>query len=515
MTREISDERIRQALEHCGNNLSQTAKYLGMPRTSLRRRVNALRKIRDYKPKEKRSKTTHRYVITSAQNDTDLFLPGLNALKSYCAFTGADLLIIPIRYKNVNAYIDDKDYSASWPAEIEPYKVDTDIELNKNLVVLGSLKIQATSSSPLSGLENIAGKQSAIIGHGQVQLRMVATPIYDLPKQLLTTGSVSIRNYSVSKAGKKASINHTLGATVVEVSGNTFWTRQITFGDDGSFYDLDTQYFPNKLPVSGIRAKALRCGDLHNDFLDENVTMATWLAPDSITNVCKPEVLLLDDALDFYSQNHHHRNDFYTRYAKFKAGKNNVREELLRLVDNHNSIWGQFDNDIYYVPSNHNDALTRWLNETDPKQDPENALIYHELQLAMLKNTDFNKHGACIPSPLRLFMQDKINNPERTFFPLREDKVETGDIDHIHGDKGPNGSRGTLSALSKSGHRNISGHGHSPGIEKKAVRGGTSSRLILDYNKGSYSSWMHTHVLIYPDYNTTLISILYDKWRLA
>lgn len=530
---QFTEKQIRKALLKHQGVIAKAARELGLSRETLRDWVH-----RDFPEfcnqptqQKKRPVPLHeaapesslkiekhrkqRYVVTCAQNNTDLHHPFVRALMQYCEMNQAQLLVIPIRYKNVNSYCPTEYYEAHWPAELNPYYLDYDLKVNKNLEILGGLSIQATALNPLGSVGNITKNKSAIVGHAQIQMRMIATPVHKIPRQLLTTGSCSVKNYSRSAIGKRAAFHHSYGASIVEVDGDLFWTRQINATDDGSFYDLDTLYRPDGPAVTGQRIASLTCGDIHNDFLDENVIRATWTNPDSIVNVLNPEHEFLHDALDFYSQNHHHRNNIYIRYAKHVSGMDSVRSELDRLVKRHNKLWNRPGVHYHYVPSNHNDALTRWLNEADPKQDPQNALLYHQLQAYMLENTRMTSNGASVPNPLAYYLLPRIKNSKNTWFHSRTDEVILNGVDkNQHGDAGANGSRGSMAVFAKSGYKSTTGHGHEPGIEKGHYRVGASCRLILDYNRAGYSGWMHTHELQYQNGKRTLVNIINGRWKL-
>lgn len=81
-----------------------------------------------------------------------------------------------------------------------------------------------------------------------------------------------------------------------------------------------------------------------------------------------------------------------------------------------------------------------------------------------------------------------------------------------HGDRGMNGARGTLASFSKIGTKTITGHSHTPGIEKGAYAVGTSTYLSLEYTHGP-SSWMNTHCLIFPNGKRQLIHIIDGEWH--
>ena len=81
-----------------------------------------------------------------------------------------------------------------------------------------------------------------------------------------------------------------------------------------------------------------------------------------------------------------------------------------------------------------------------------------------------------------------------------------------HGDRGANGSRGTLAGWAKIGAKTVVGHTHSPGIEKGCFMVGCSCILSLEYTHGP-SSWMNTHAIIHQDGKRQLITIINGEWR--
>jgi hypothetical protein len=516
----FTTEQIIQTAKDADNNLLKAAKALGVAKTTVWDWFNKPEKFliptpTDEPPNNHLNPHSQRFVITCAQNNTQVHTAFLNSLLSYCQHNQCQLVVLPIRYKNVNAYCPTDQYTVQWPSELHQFYVNSDIELCPRLMLMGGFNIAATALNPLSGIGPVAGNKSAIFGHHQVAMEVIPTPHHEHPRMLLTTGSVSVENYSSSKQGALAKFHHSLGALLVELGDQgEFYVRQLSPTQDGSFYDLDTLYQPAQPPDSGHRASGIVYGDSHIDSMDQQVRDATWESPTSITSICRPEHHYIHDALDFYSANHHHKDNQLVRYAKHQAGAHNVQRELDRLVACHNKIWSDSTATYHYIESNHNLALTKWLQSADPKQDPENALIYHKLMVEVLSNTTMTPSGAAIPNPLALYVMPRIVNPNNTIFHKRDDKVELFDIDlSQHGDIGINGARGSVQAFARSGRKSVTGHGHSPKIEKGAYRVGTSSLLKLEYNQG-YSSWMHCHCIIYPNGKRTLIYIINGRWRL-
>lgn len=477
--------------------------------------------IRHSKNKSKARKVEtqkKRFVITSAQNATPVHANFLKCLKQYCEFNNAKLLIIPYRYRNPTSIWTDKDRNQEWWDEnILEYMVDQQIELNKNIRVMGHIKIRPTAVHPLSGFDSYTGEASGIFGHPSIELKTIPTPNRELPKVLTTTGAVTIPNFTDSKTGHKGEFNYSLAATVIEIEGDRFYQRHI-HGDDvtGAFYDL-THYYTVDGPESGHNIEALIAGDIHAEFHDPNVEKATYTDEHSIVNDLKPRYWVAHDLEDFYARNHHHRGNDLLRFGKHHHGRDNVEEGLQRsadFIDKHSRE--KMTNVI--VKSNHDEALDRWLKESDPKTDPENAVFYHYMKYHQYKNLKMTPTGFDTIDPFEFWCKNPeslqgLKSLDNTVFLDRDQSYTIKDIEiGFHGDVGPNGSRGSIKSLSKIGPKLIIGHSHSPGIFQGVYQVGISARTDLEYASGP-SSWLHTHCIIYPDGHRTLIHIIKGKWR--
>ena len=456
--------------------------------------------------KQVKVKRKARYVITCAQNATPVFKEGLETLRRYCAHNKAELIVVPIRYHNPTSTWTKQDESSDWWAsEIEADIVDTRTELNANLVLLADIRIQPTAVRPTSGMETFCGGQSTIIGHPKLEVVTIPTPQNQLAKIIHTTGAITVENYTDSKAGKKGEHHHAFGAVVVEVNGDKFFIRQINMEPDGSFYDLDTGYTPSEV-ITGIRAEGLVLGDLHERFVDPGVVKATF-GNGGMVDVLQPRVMVFHDVLDFHSQNHHHRKKVFTKIAKHKDGRANVEDEITecaQFIDKHLR-----DNQrAIFAASNHPDALARWVEETDWREDHENAAFYLETALAMVQSLDYG-----LIDPFVYWMRKKLKRADQCVFPARDESVLVAGIEcGMHGDKGANGSRGAIKGFGRIGVKSVIGHSHTPGFMDGVAQVGTSSLLRLEYNSGP-SSWMHCHCAIYPDGKRSLLFIIDGEWR--
>jgi len=445
-----------------------------------------------------------RIVVTSAQNNTPVNQKFLGALETFCDKMKAELIIVPVRYKNNDGE------PTVYPIEIHPYLCENLIKLERSDVkILGNLKISPTAENPLSGIDPMSKGNTLVIAHPQVALKTLPQHSNKYPPFLITTGSVSERNYIQSKVGFKAEFNHSMSGLLIE-SGEDgcYFVRHLNFDGEG-FCDLGTYYQDGV--VSEMTTLGLVTGDEHVIFGDPLVAKATYLDDDSLVNTLKPEIIVRHDVLDCYSVSSHHKKNVFTKYAKWKSGYNDIKEELDQTIQFINDTTPEFSK-TWIVSSNHNEHLLRWLNECDPKDEPWNALIYHYLMYNVLLETDMGSSGAEYPDPFALYAK-RILKPNVEFVGRTSDAI-IGDI-HVgyHGDVGSNGSKGSRAQFSILPLKTIIGHSHSPGITRNCYQVGTSSKLKLEYNSGP-SSWHQAHCLIYGNGKRQLVFILNGKYRL-
>lgn len=453
------------------------------------------------------------YLITAAQNATPVHAPFWAALKLYAKKRKATLLVIPYRYKNPTSRwgqaAQDDDW---WAPELAAHLIDIRTVLNPNLILLADIKTQPTASSPLTGFETITGERSAIVGHPKLELTTVPTPQSKMAKILTTTGACTKQNYIPSKAGKKGEFHHTFGAAVVEIDGKAFHLRQINAVKDGSFIDLDTEYRPSG-ETRSVRAAGLVMGDTHVDFADPGVTKATF-GKAGMVETLKPKSLVFHDLVDAYARNHHHRGEVFVNLVKHRTGRDNVEAEIRRalaFVDQHSPA----GTTNVFVPSNHPDAIMRWVKETDPRSDPENAVFWARTFEVLANAAKWTDTGARTIDPFTYWAKQWLRCADRTVFLSRDrshtiEGIEVG----LHGDAGPNGARGSRLGFTKIGVKSIIGHSHSPGIKDGVYQVGTSSRHGLEYQRGP-SSWLHTHCVIYGNSKRSLLTSVGGKWRLV
>lgn len=467
--------------------------------------------LKTEKPKRfARSLSGRRFIITAAQNATPVHEAFWASLLVAAKHLRAELVVIPLRYRNPTSQWTAKQEDHEWWApEVVPHLFNVRKKLNANLVIAADVKTQPTASSPLSGFESLTGAESCILGHTKMAFRSVPVPTGRYPKILTTTGAVTKPNFTDSKAGKLGHFHHFLGALLVELDGKRFHIRQLNADRlDGSFVDLDTLYTPK-----GIRrappALGLVLGDAHARFIEPAVDRATF-GRGGIVETLQPRTLVFHDVFDGYSVNPHHAGNPFISQAKMRGRAGNVREEVEHCVG-----WVKIrakGRRAVIVSSNHDNFLSRWVQNTDWRHTPGNADFYLETARAMVKSVKLGPEGATYADPFAYWVEKLRAGANIRCLDLDE-SFKLGGIEcSLHGHQGPNGARGTLRNLSRLGARVISGHSHTPGIEEGHYQCGTSTPLRLEYTHGP-SSWLNTHCVVYANGKRALLTIIDGRWR--
>ena len=184
-----------------------------------------------------------RFVITSAQNATPIHDGFFASLMNYCDFNDAELVVIPLRYKNATSrWTASQENAEVWDTALAPYLYNQRKKLNENLVLVADVKTQPTAGLPLSRFDSLTGPESGIIGHTKLQMKTIPVPAGRYPKLLTTTGAITVKNYTDSKAGKVGEFHHALAAVVVEIVGKKFFVRHVNATYDCSFIDINKEY---------------------------------------------------------------------------------------------------------------------------------------------------------------------------------------------------------------------------------------------------------------------------------
>lgn len=445
-------------------------------------------------------------VFTAAQNATDVDARFWRSLQVYLKDRGAELGVIPTRYKNPTSPPEWARASDlyRWDRQVEPYLFENLAAPHKWLRVFGQHRIAATVKNPLASKEPLSGGASAIFAHPSVMLTTVATPQNTMPKILCTTGACTVRNYSYSDAGGLAEFHYSLGAVVVEKQGPFFHMRNIVGDRDGGFFDLDRYYHPRG--VRRIRRMpALVLGDTHEWFTDPANHEALW-GDGGLIPTLRPEEIVFHDLVDCRSVSPWDRHDVVARHVKARDGLTLERE--LDSAADYLKAHLPKGTRATVVASNHHDFVRRWLNE-DPRRDPANLQTWCRLLDTILEVAELNDRGVITCDPVAAYLSAKLaGSGVSVQFLEREDSFTVLGIElALHGDKGASGSRGSRRGLSKIGVKVIIGHSHAPGIFMGAYQVGTSSALDPDYHEGP-GACLHTHCSVGPNGKRQLLHVI-------
>ena len=471
--------------------------------------------IRKHHTPEPRVNKSKRYVVTWAQNATAVFEPGLRALETFCRINKAELVVVAGTYKNPTSRGEARKQETDhwWDERLAPYLFQGEIKLHDSFKLFGNAYVQPTAANPTNGMEVVLGHNSAVVGHPRVSMRCVPSA-FGLPRVIYSTGAITEPSYSKSAAGFKAEQHHTYAALLVEIDDARglpeplYHCRQLMMCGDGSFIDFDLEYFPDGTVRQARPAKALICGDTHVD-QGPGVHDRLLFDTDSIAASLAPDYVVLHDVLDFRRRNHHTRGNLFhaidTRYSPVRGELENACAFLIRCC-------GEVAPKIRVVGSNHDEAFDRWLNETDPKADPVNALFFHQMWLWLLED---HRDGIRAPA-FETFFREYTEGSDGggVQFVGRAETLMIGDIAcHFHGDKGVNGSRGTPNQWRKLSHKSITGHTHTPFILDGAWGVGVSGPLDMGYNLPP-STWLNSSCAILANGKRQMYNIIEGRFRL-
>jgi hypothetical protein len=455
-----------------------------------------------------------RYVITSAQNNTEVNAGFLKALETYCKDNDAQLLISRFTY-NKTAYKNDSPDGELWyDPKIAKYTFDKSADITKKLVVCGELDISPTASDPLSGFDNYCQGASGIIPHPRVAMKSLPGLGEDNARFLYTTGAVTERNYVQKKAGQNAEFHHNYGALLVEVDdeGQPF-VRQLAADDTGAFQDLTNKYMPDGKILRNQSVEAVTLGDIHVEKGDP-VQDAVSFGKGGIMETLKPKYLFLHDIMDFTARNHHNIKDPF--FWAEQQQKGNTVEGGISLVAAWLKAHERKDRKDMIVESNHDEAFQKWLTEADARFDPVNARYWHECSAERLRQIEAGNPNFGI---LEWAVRQKADLPQATFMRENESFVickneESGQgiETAMHGHSGPNGARGSPKGFRAIDMKANTGHTHSASIVDGVYTAGVSGKLDMEYNKGP-SSWSHSHIITYPSGKRAIITVKNGKWK--
>lgn len=443
-----------------------------------------------------------RFLITTAVTDCQVHPEFLASMENYCKRNNATILVVvssdPAAKNNKYGNIDRRIINSKYA-----FPVVKDTTLNSNIHI-STIKLSAKHIDPLTGLARISQRNGSFI-YASPKQRMKSVPVSNvkLPHVLMTTGAITLPDYSTDnymsdRTAVIADNDHIMGAIVVEIVDNDIYHfRQIQSDLEGSFIDLGVQYNSDN-SISSVIPEAFVLGDWHAKETDPTAR-AAW---EDVMKALKPRTLVLHDAFSGVSINHHEDNRHILKAQRSAANELDIASELKVLASDLNEL-SKLVKQIVVVKSNHDEFLSRYLQDGKYIEDPQNHRISLILALHMLDGGDPLKYGVEMhglkTNKVKWLMRDED---------FKIARIQLG----AHGDLGANGARGSLRAMEAAYGNSVSGHSHSPEILRGAWQCGTSSYLKLSYNRGP-SSWMHSSCLVYPNGSRQLINSINGEWK--
>jgi len=478
----------------------------------------------DRQERRAKSALVSRFLLTAAQDNTPVFDPFWRNLHAYAADIGAEVMVGGFTYQK-GLFEDHAARSAVFAKAVQPFLRHERVTLGADMLFCAEMNTLPTAVRPLSSLDTYTQGRWGVFPHAKIQLVSVATHFTKHPPMLMTTGACTVPNYVAKKAGLKAEFHHCFGATLVEIDGEgRVFCRQISAADDGSFQDLDARVKAGAV-TRGHRVEAITPGDIHIEKIDPVVARTIWgldtdtmtKAGDGLVDHLRPRYQFFHDLIDFQARNHHRKGDHLFRFQMMVAGEAAIEKALRKGARFLRSSARDFCQSVV-IPSNHNDAFPRWLREADPRLDEINARLWFQANDALYAavesgDTTFDVVRWALSRHDEQALEDIAFPPRHASFLICQDH---GGIENIyHGDKGPNGSRGSPQALTKIATRLNTGHTHSASILDGVYTAGLCGLMDQGYNTDAPGSWSHSLIITYPSAKRTIITIRDGQYRAA
>jgi len=327
-----------------------------------------------------------------------------------------------------------------------------------------------------------------IIPHSKIHFQTLPRFKNKPLRTMSSTGFITHKNYSDSKAGDQGAIHHSYGFVVLEKKKDKTChiPRNVKVNSDGSFTDIIFHVKDGKLDI--IKgSKGFVWGDIHSRVLDRRILEKTF----SLCYFLKPKVQILHDVFDGSTVNPHEKKDMFIQRQKIVRGEHLIEEEIKEAFSIVKEIKDRVGAKTYISISNHDIFLDRFINEENWKHDLHNSPAY--LKYAYIQQTvDLMKYGGLFG-----YLVDEEFGKEVTYInygdSLEVDGYETG----LHGDFGANGAKGSYKTFSRLNTKMIHAHSHSPIIHNGVTVVGVTSYLDQYYNRRGMSSWANAHSVIH------------------
>lgn len=496
--------------------MSEAEKLFGVGERTIRRwwenlglsnkRVEKTQQLEEARKKEI-AENTDVVLVTSCQNKTSInkdMLSNMEAYKEFLQSKGfsVEIVVVPTRYRNptTNEESSEKMKDLEWDSNISKYLHYGKYKVG-NTLISADTWINPTAKQPLQGYELFAAQNHLVLGHPRVH----SIPLPRLRNKesfrMCTTGYISVKNYSRSKAGQTADAHHGYGFVIVE---NSLIPRNVKVKSDGSFIDL--VYEVKDGGVSQIDSvEAIVLGDLHSAVIDEKFFYG--VTKPLLCDVFKPKAIVCHDALDGTSFNPHEEKDMFVLKKKIRDGLHLIEEEIKHTLEIINSLKECTDK-VYVTESNHDVFLDRHINNFNWKKDLHNSEAY--LKLALVQQTeDLEKFGNVFG-----YLINERFGEDVKYLKYGDSLEIQGYLLSLHGDCGINGAKGNMSSFNKVNVKMIHGHNHTPIMMDNVTSVGVTCKINQHYNRKGFSSWGYAHSIVLPNGKNQLLCFT-DDYKLT
>ncbi len=439
------------------------------------------------------------YIITAAQNNTTPH-PVLKTLEAIAKALNAEFGIMPIKYTTVLQGLERK--RPTYHADVRKHVMEpTDAWIGGEGCVLlaNSAQILPTAKQPINAAERLnTGESITVVASPRRQAKTLSRQKNGAFRWVYSTGVCTQMHYTDSRAGAEAEAEHCLGGLLIEVKDGLVNHRRLTADENGVIIDAGSVYFPD----GSIKAyndvfeqkPTLVLGDLHCEKMcDDSFSRAL-----AMVHNYDPSLIVVHDALDFMSRNHHNREDWTFLYQMQDRA---VIDDLTDVINYLNQLAERAP--VFIVESNHDLALDSWVrdNKFDVRKDPKNARTYHALMLAYIEAMDNGTLNDLAKMDLAFAaLADKL--PELsdniTFGKIDEQRLCYGYDVGMHGHVGTGGARGSAISFKKMRIKTVTGHTHSPFEDNNTVVVGVTGSMEMGYNKGG-TTWDRANCVVYPN----------------
>ena len=422
-----------------------------------------------------------------------------------------------------------------------------------NYLTINSIPIMPKNFNPLASLNRLLRVQSGkinIIAHPQLKLEVQQGPVNHIsPSVYISTGSISERVYPYrtsiqGRVSELAKNVHTFSAWLFEppdkdagLNENSapglyhfrpLYERELvdTKSNSAIYRGLaDQNYFygnnGEKLP---LEVEYLILGDLHVGSTNPKMfkILAKLLEKNPTAN------LVLHDAFDGASINHHTAEQVVSSSQKQKSDLDSLESEYKRNVEVINSLLELTAGKLYFVNSNHPMWLKNLLNDKKAYSDSINSKFVTEIRHAVeLENLDpfeylYQKRESYHQNHPNLSVKEQlieeniyVTDPERIVILKSGEPLYAGTktkpiMIHGHGHNVSGGKTGVGPSNIPNLGESVVGHTHSPSIHSGVTNVGTFTKEILSYTKDSLlSKWMNGLGIIYKNASKTDLIVVH------